>query len=125
MKLKHIIIILICSILIFIGYYFLIYWIHPLLSNRGLFGDSFGALNSFFTMLAFFGVVYTINQQNAIIKQNKREFDTQQKIQSLTTMIKVYQTKYSEAKRNDGIKANEYFKKNNQLTNELEKILNL
>lgn len=110
--------------LIFIGYFSLIHWIHPLLSDRGLFGDSFGALNSFFTMLAFFGVVYNINQQNGIIKQNKREFDTHQKIQSLTTMIKVYQTKYSEAKKNDGIKANGYLKKTNELTDELEKILN-
>ena len=48
-----------------------IYWIvtahlYPELSNRGLFGDSFGAFSSLATALAFSGTAYAIFKQDQL-----------------------------------------------------------
>ncbi len=42
-------------------------------SNRGAFGDLFGAVNSLFSALAFAVLIYTIILQHEQIKQNREE----------------------------------------------------
>ena len=60
MKLKHIIIAVVVFAITFIIYFFSIRHFFPDMPTRGQFGDMFGGLNSFFSGLAFFGVIYTI-----------------------------------------------------------------
>ena len=128
MSLKKIFIGLLLTGIIFIAYYFLLSRQFGNLAERGQFGDMFGAVNAFFTALAFLGLVYTIVQQNEVIQkttdqldQNKKEFAVQQKIQGLTMLVKVYERKLSQAKNQMDI--SELQKKINDLTSELEKFL--
>jgi hypothetical protein len=44
-------------------------------SNYGVFGDTFGGLTAFFTALAFAGVVYSLVQQNSIVKRQEEEIE--------------------------------------------------
>ena len=50
-------------------------WI-PSVQDRGQWGDSFGIVTSFFTALAFIGVIWTIHQSN---KQHREQLASQQK----------------------------------------------
>ena len=59
-------------------------------SQTGVFGDSFGGLNAFFSALAFVAVIYSISQQNEVLKKqdeeiaaNKAALDQQIKTQNL------------------------------------------
>jgi len=131
MKLKHILIAVLATILIFVGYFYLVSSQLSDWAKRGQFGDMFGTLNSFFTAVAFAGLIYTILQQNEMIKQNsnqldhnKEEFKTQLKIQALSILLKIYQAKYDQLKNINHIEANEVKVKIINLTNELEKFLN-
>lgn len=49
----------------------------PTLESRGVFGDSFGAMNALFSGLAFAGVVYAILQQNESRDQQARALEQQ------------------------------------------------
>lgn len=127
MKLKHIVIAVLLTILIFIAYFLIVGNQLSDWGQRGQFGDMFGTLNSFFTALAFAGVVYTVLQQNEMIKQNsnqldhnKEEFKVHLKIQALTTLLNIYQAKYDQLKNINHIEANEIKVKIIKLTNELE-----
>nr|WP_319572788.1 hypothetical protein [uncultured Draconibacterium sp.] len=80
---------LIIGILLFI----LIMWIcYPFILNlffdsnnaRGLFGDSFGALNSLISGLAFGGIIYTILLQQSQLIMQKEELILQRKELELT-----------------------------------------
>lgn len=130
MKLKHIVIAILLTVLIFLAYFLIVS--NQLLDwgQRGQFGDMFGTLNSFFTALAFAGVIYTVLQQNEMIKQNskqlddnKEEFKIQLKIQALTTLLNIYQAKYDQLKNSNHIEANEVKVKIINLTKELETFL--
>ncbi|QXU42139.1 hypothetical protein [Pedobacter sp. D749] len=129
MNLKTVILVIALTIIIFIAYYLTVSKL--ITANlQGPFGDMFGGLTSFFSCLGFFGLVYTIYQQNALINQNtiqinnnKKEFDTEQKIKALTVLISIYESKYNELKKTDHLQANEFRVKVNTLTKELENFL--
>lgn len=130
MKLKHIVIAVLLTALIFVAYFLIVGNQLSDWGQRGQFGDMFGTLNSFFTALAFAGVIYSVLQQNEMIKQNssqldhnKEEFKTQLKIQALTTLLNIYQAKHDQLKNINHIEANEVKIKIINLTNELENFL--
>lgn len=50
---------------------------YPELSDRGLFGDSFGTVNALFSGLALASIVITIFLQREALEQQRREFDLQ------------------------------------------------
>jgi hypothetical protein len=130
MNIKNILISLLIATILFVGYYFIVASSIENTEQRGQFGDMFGALNAFFTALAFFGLIYTIFQQNQLITkskeqltQSKKEFEVQFKIQALTTLINLYQSKLDKVKAIDHLQANEFQSKINALVSELEKHL--
>ncbi len=130
MNIKNILISILFAVSLFVGYYFVLTWTIKSISERGQFGDMFGAINAFFTALAFLGLIYTILQQNDLIKKsseqlelNKKEFETQYKIQAITTLINLYQSKLSQIRTIDHLQANELQDKINNLVNELENFL--
>jgi hypothetical protein len=118
---KQIITLLVAFVLItsiFIIYYLVVINKVPEWSTRGQIGDTFGAPNAFLSGLAMLGALYAILQQNEVIRQSKVEsensikefkesvsqFQQQQKIQALTTLITIYE------------KQVDYYKKNNEPT---------
>jgi len=130
MNIKNILISILLTIIFFIGYYFILTSQIKNIAERGQFGDMFGAINAFFTALAFFGLIYTILQQNQLIEksneqitQNKKEFETQYKIQAIMTLINLYQSKLTHVKNVDHLQANELQNKINNLADELERFL--
>jgi uncharacterized membrane protein len=52
---------------------FIISFVHGDLNNRGLFGDSFGMVNSLFSGFAFAGIIYTILLQRKELKYQRDE----------------------------------------------------
>lgn len=60
-------------------------WI-PAATERGVFGDSFGALNTLFTGLAFAGVIITILMQRNELK-NQREHNELQRFENLIFLM--------------------------------------
>ncbi|HEX9927155.1 MAG TPA: hypothetical protein VGB02_01300 [Pyrinomonadaceae bacterium] len=116
---------------VFYGYYCVIYERIGDWQTRGQFGDAFGFLNAFFSALAFSGLIYTISQQNKVIRQSKTEFDEgvrqfkeQQQVQALITLISIYGKRLDEykAKNKDDL-ATQTDKKIVDLTKKLEKFL--
>ncbi len=99
-KLKPLIFAIILIIMIWSFSYLLILFLIPLETNRGTFGDSFGAINSLFSGLAFAGIIYTIFLQRKELslqrlelmetrKELKRSADAQEKSEiALTEQIK-------------------------------------
>ncbi len=57
---------------LFIGYFFLLQQFFPDEISRGLFGDSFGAVNAFFTGVALIGVVITLALNLRQLKATER-----------------------------------------------------
>ncbi|MEK7638956.1 MAG: hypothetical protein AAB388_02210 [Patescibacteria group bacterium] len=60
---------------LFVGYLCLTFYVYPELSNRGLFGDSFGALNALFSGFAFLGIIYTIILQTQELGLQRKELE--------------------------------------------------
>lgn len=60
-------------ILINAGFGFSIHHFLPSWSESGVFGDTFGALNSLFSSLAFAGLLYTILLQSRELKMQREE----------------------------------------------------
>lgn len=56
----------------------------PADNNRGLFGDSYGALNTLFSGFAFVALIYTIIQQNIQLEMQKEELSLQRNELELT-----------------------------------------
>lgn len=141
MKNKQIIIILTILFLIiatFVCYYLLVTHNAADLPTRGQIGDTFGVLNALFSALAILGIVYTIFQQNDVIRQSKldtensmkefnesvKQFEQQQKIQALSTLITIYEKKLDQYKLiNETNLAVQTNKKLVDLVTELEKYL--
>lgn len=119
MKGKSLVILAISAIIgIFCGYYYFITQRIEGWETRGQFGDTFGFLTAFFSALAFLGLIYTVFQQNEIIRQSKidtensinefnesiRQFQRQQYVQRLTTLIFINESRlnrYREKKQNE------------------------
>jgi len=103
MKIK-IQLILIATLSIYILSPVLLYYLLPQLTDRGLFGDSFGAINTLFSAFAFIGIIIAIfyqkeelELQREEIAQNRKELERQAdalekslKLQSATSMLNVY-----------------------------------
>ena len=71
---KYLLVILICIVVIIWGLSaFLIIDFIPEWSDRGTFGDLFGAVNALFSALAFAVLIYTLVLQREEIKQNREE----------------------------------------------------
>lgn len=60
-------------ILINIGFGFAVHYVIPEWSASGVFGDTFGAINSLFSGLAFAGLLYTILLQSRELKLQREE----------------------------------------------------
>lgn len=70
---KPFIISLTVIILLWISSFFVLPLIEPLISERGLLGDSFGALNALFSGLAFAGIIATIIMQRNELQLQRKE----------------------------------------------------
>ncbi len=75
MNFKMILLSVITLTLLFIGYISVTFYVYPELSNRGLFGDSFGALNALFSGFAFLGIIYTIILQTQELGLQRKELE--------------------------------------------------
>jgi hypothetical protein len=79
---KYISFLFICYLAIFITYGFIVFFVFRdgkfEIAQAGLFGDMFGAINAFFTGLAFFGVAITIYLQMKENERSKQAFQLSQ-----------------------------------------------
>lgn len=66
-------VLIIFVVLINVGFGFSVHYMIPEWSNSGLFGDTFGAINSLFSGLAFAGLLYTILLQSRELKLQRIE----------------------------------------------------
>lgn len=74
MKEYRLLLLLIFSVfLINIGFGFAVHYAIPDWKDSGVFGDTFGAINSLFTGLAFAGLLYTIVLQSRELKLQREE----------------------------------------------------
>jgi hypothetical protein len=123
----------------FISYYLLVTSKIDNWAARGQLGDTFGLLNAFFSAMAILGIIYTIFQQNEIISHSQKDtensiqqfkasikqFEQQQRVQALTTLITIYEKKLTEYEsKNETQLAVQTNKKIITLTTELENFLN-
>jgi uncharacterized membrane protein YedE/YeeE len=60
---------------IFIGYFLLVTYFYPDATRQGQFGDMFGGLNTFFSGLAFLGVIYAIILQREELSLQRKELE--------------------------------------------------
>lgn len=85
-KLSGLYILLIIVFIIWILSLFILPLFYPELSNRGLFGDSFGAINSLFSGLAFAGIIFTILLQKKELALQRQELkDTRKELERSAT----------------------------------------
>ncbi len=64
---------IISIILINVGFGYAVHYFIPEWQNSGVFGDTFGAINSLFSGLAFAGLLYTIFLQSRELKLQREE----------------------------------------------------
>ncbi|NVJ46995.1 MAG: hypothetical protein HWE21_10830 [Cytophagia bacterium] len=83
-KILTLIVLLLVLIAIFTLYPILLAREYPDLTNRGTFGDSFGALNAMISGLAFAGIIYTIILQQNQLKMQSEELGLQRNELELT-----------------------------------------
>ncbi|MEY2664985.1 MAG: hypothetical protein RLZZ480_90 [Candidatus Parcubacteria bacterium] len=60
-------------VILFVVYDLALNYLYPISQERGLFGDSYGALNTFFSGLAFLGIIYTIHLQKTELQLQRKE----------------------------------------------------
>ena len=70
---KKILLVIVVFIAIFPIYFFIIRYFYPDMISRSQFGDLFGGLNTFFSGLAFGGVVYAIILQRKDLELQREE----------------------------------------------------
>lgn len=63
----------IAVVCVWLASWLLVTWLVPTWSDRGTFGDMFGAVNSLFSGLAFAGVIYTILLQQQELSLQREE----------------------------------------------------
>lgn len=56
-----------------IAYFLVVSSFYPKIEESGLFGDTFGALTSFYTVLAFLGMIITLYMQREELKLQRQE----------------------------------------------------
>ena len=72
-KIWPLIILSILIVLIWAGSFFTVYYNIPNWTDRGTFGDTFGAVNALFAGLAFGGIIYTILLQRKELALQRQE----------------------------------------------------
>ena len=141
MKTSHIVILIIFIIIISLNivfYYFVSHYTSNLQANSQI-GDAFGILNTFFSSIAFVSVIYTLFQQNEMIKQGQidtditinelnlsvKRYEKEQKISNNLNLTKLYEKRLSSYTNDpDNNSAIQLRAKINQLSTELEQLLN-
>lgn len=76
---------------------FVIKWIFNDWNHRGMFGDSFGAINSLFSGLALGGIIYTIFLQKkelALQREELRETRNEFKVQNVTLRLQRFENTF-------------------------------
>jgi len=71
--LKKVLIAVLLIVVLFPVYFFSIEYFYPQMTERGQFGDMFGALNALFSGLAFLGVIYAILLQRSELELQRKE----------------------------------------------------
>lgn len=152
MKVSPYVILITLVILTFISYGSLVWFLTPdfnvkSIEKLGVFGDSFGVLTSFFSGLAFAGMIVTIllqrdelRLQREELKRNSEAQETQAKLAALTALLSEYksQAKIFELALEDGTMEIEnlsetglqnamskYYEKQHAVVREIEKLLML
>lgn len=74
------------SIALWFIYFVLIAQFYPTLSERGLFGDSFGAFSALFTGLALAGTAYAIYRQDEQSVEQEKQIQKQAELQMRTAV---------------------------------------
>jgi len=100
MKSKNIIFILLIISLVMLVYYLVISNQFGDWAERGQFGDSFGAIATFFSGLAFAGLIYTIYLQRIELKLQRQELKLQREemVKSrvqLSEQVKILKAQYT------------------------------
>lgn len=72
---KYIVLLILLVIVIQLVFGNAIYWLLPGWTERGTFGDMFGAVNTLFSGLAFAGVIYAIVLQQRELKLQREELE--------------------------------------------------
>lgn len=75
MEKKNIIKSIISILVIFVLYYVVVGLFFTEMSEKALFGDTFGGINAFFSSLAFIGVIYTIILQREELRLQRKELE--------------------------------------------------
>ena len=81
---KNILIWLLWFLIFWISSFFVIRRFYPNLSDSWSFGDTFWAINSIFSWLAFFGVIITIFIQSEQLKKQSEELEVQKEELKMT-----------------------------------------
>lgn len=97
-------------------------------TNRGLFGDMFGALNALFSGLAFAGIVYTLIQQRAQSALDASANERASRLSAISVLVNAYaeRAKYYDSRASpDSSKVQSYYAKVDTLAILLENELEL
>lgn len=70
---SSVIIFIIVAFIVFTVYFLIVKYFYPNILDRGSFGEMFGGLNTFFSILAFLGLVYTIILQREDLNLQRKE----------------------------------------------------
>ena len=95
----------------------------PEASNRGLFGDMFGAINAMFSGLAFAGIVYTILVQRAEMAESSIHAERAARLSAMSVLVAAYteRVRYLDSRASpDQTKVAAYQAKLEQLATKLE-----
>lgn len=140
MKTSHIVVLVIFIIIISLNivfYYFVSHYTSCLQANSQI-GDAFGILNTFLSSIAFVSVIYTLFQQNEMIKRGQidtditinelnlsvQRYEREQKISNNLNLTKLYEKKIATySNDSDSNTAIQLRVKLNQLNTELENLL--
>ncbi len=148
MRLKNILFTLIVFIVIFVVYFLFVRQIYSDMDKRGQFGDMFGALNAMFSGLAFLGIIYTITLQREELGLQRKELEltrqelkrtaeaqelSQQELAKQAASLKAAAKlsglssllqRYTALKRDDSWNADKWNSKANDVTLQIEEIIN-
>jgi predicted aspartyl protease len=73
-----------------VAFAFAIWSAIPEPQNRGLFGDTFGAMNALFSGLAFAGIVYTILVQRSEITSSASATERAARLSAMSVLVAAY-----------------------------------
>lgn len=95
----------------------------PQATDRGLFGDMFGAMNALFSGLAFAGIVYTILFQRAEFSSNAAAVERSARLSAMSVLVSAYseRVRYLDSRASpESHKIQSYQSRIDALANQLE-----